>query len=729
MQSANLVGQVLLGRFRVDSFIAAGGMGAVYKAWDQQRSVYLAMKVLNVDLADDPAAYRHFVREAEDLKKLTHPNIVPFYGLYEDGYLHFLLEAFVDGLALNQLLRTRGRLALAEALEYLRALSAALGYAHSLHVVHADVKPGNVMRDRSGAIYLTDFGVSRHTDTMTTTSFGPAGTPAYMAPEQVRGEKLTPAADIYALGVVFFEMVTGRRPFLGTEAGLESYGETSSKRVLAAHLYLPPPDPRGINPNLPPALTPVLLKALAKNPADRYPGMEAFYQAAAAVLGDAGLPGDTLHAHRPVEAEQSHAPLPTVKEAVARGAVAPHAATPPAVAPHAPISQAMAPGAAAPPAAVPRAAVPRRIPLRWIGVALLLFAGFSAVGIFLALWLSGTLSNLNWGRDQVPVQPTALSLSIPTSPAPTDTQETSIPAGAEEASLSPTAPAATLTAATLTMPPVTPSPTPANAPPAGADRWVSPVDGMELVRIPAGAFLMGSNTSPWDFEEPEHTVTLAEYWIDKIPVTNAMFTRYIEATGYVTTAEKNGWGYVSPGQGEFETQGANWRHPFGPQSDLAGKENYPVVQVTWHEAQAYCTWAGRRLLTEAEWEKAARGGDGRIYPWGSAVDCSRANYSNKIGEYCTGGLTPVDAYPSGASPYDVLDMTGNTWDWVADWYQADYYRVSPAENPTGPTSGEKRVHRGGAWYNFDLQSQPSYRYSNPPERAFSSVGFRCGYSD
>jgi formylglycine-generating enzyme required for sulfatase activity len=151
---------------------------------------------------------------------------------------------------------------------------------------------------------------------------------------------------------------------------------------------------------------------------------------------------------------------------------------------------------------------------------------------------------------------------------------------------------------------------------------------MVLIRIPAGEFLMGSAASPWTFEAPPHTVMLDEFWIDQVPVTNAMFAQFVEATGLRTQAEAAGWGYVSPGQGEFKTNGADWRHPTGPGSSLDGKENYPVVLVTWDEARQYCAWARRRLLTDAEWEKAARGDDGRLYPWGDEIDCAHVNYAD-----------------------------------------------------------------------------------------------------
>jgi serine/threonine-protein kinase len=151
---SNLIGQTLLKQFRVEAFIAAGGMGTVYRVWDLKRSVPLAMKVLHADLAEDPSILKRFKREARALEKLAHPNIVPFYGLYQTQDFAFLVERYIDGPTLKQVLRRReGRpLSADEALVYLKALSSALGYAHSNGVVHCDVKPGNVMIDKGGGV-------------------------------------------------------------------------------------------------------------------------------------------------------------------------------------------------------------------------------------------------------------------------------------------------------------------------------------------------------------------------------------------------------------------------------------------------------------------------------------------------------------------------------------------------------------------------------------------------
>jgi eukaryotic-like serine/threonine-protein kinase len=277
--SSNMIGQTLLNQFRVDAFIASGGMGAVYRVWDLKRNVPLAMKVLHSELAEDPAMFQRFQREANALKKLAHPNIVPFYGLYQTGEFDFLLEHFIDGPTLQSILKKRKEpLPVDEALVYLKSLCAALGYAHANGVVHCDVKPGNVMVDYGGRVYLTDFGIVRHSES-TTTTMGTAGTPAYMAPEQIRGESVSPATDIYALGIMLYEMLAGQRPFRGTEAGTEKGGATANERIRYGHLNLQPPDPRTFNPNLPMGLANAILKALAKRPQDRFASTLDFFNA------------------------------------------------------------------------------------------------------------------------------------------------------------------------------------------------------------------------------------------------------------------------------------------------------------------------------------------------------------------------------------------------------------------------------------------------------------------
>lgn len=284
----DLIGSIIDNNYRVDAFIESGGMGAVYRVWDLRRNVVLAMKVLHDDLADDPSIFARFEREANALKKLAHPNIVPFYGIRRTSDFAFILERYIDGPSLKDILKEKKKqpLPIQEALIYLKAICAALGYAHTNNVVHCDVKPGNIIIDQGGNIYLTDFGVARHSDS-TKTALGMPGTPAYMAPEQILGKPVTPATDVYSLSVMLFEMLTGQRPFHGSAvgAGTDLSVESVHERIRYSHLHLTPPDPRMVNASIPSLLAEVILKGLSKEVSLRYPSANEFFGALCDAIG------------------------------------------------------------------------------------------------------------------------------------------------------------------------------------------------------------------------------------------------------------------------------------------------------------------------------------------------------------------------------------------------------------------------------------------------------------
>lgn len=262
-------------------------------------------------------------------------------------------------------------------------------------------------------------------------------------------------------------------------------------------------------------------------------------------------------------------------------------------------------------------------------------------------------------------------------------------------------------------------------------------DGMVL--LPAGSYPMGYEHSHED-ELPIHEVRLDAFYIDATEVTNRQFAHFVEATGFTTQAEKDGyaWCFVK-GTDDFKAvDGANWRHPNGPDSSIKEIMDHPVVCVSWEDAAAYAKWAGKRLPTEAEWEYAARSlGKGHIAaapgksPDGTAV-LVRANIwqgtwpeENKLEDeyYYT---APVGSFPP--NEIGIYDMTGNVWEWCADWYAADYYANSPTDNPPGPDTGEKRIARGGSWFcseGYCSAYSSHYRGASPPAHAFNNVGFRC----
>lgn len=279
-----------------------------------------------------------------------------------------------------------------------------------------------------------------------------------------------------------------------------------------------------------------------------------------------------------------------------------------------------------------------------------------------------------------------------------------------------------------------PTSTPPSALDVGSTRLAS-IDSMVQVYVPSGLFIMGNNEGRSD-QSQEHTLYLDAYWIDQTEVTNEQFAFFVTTTGYKTTAEQEGNAWTWTSNGWNYTDGANWRHPQGIGSNLDGLEDHPTVQVSWDDAVAYCQWAGRRLPTEAEWEKAARGINAGMYPWGNQFDCRKGNFDDEKvvdiyvipgGEACDGYVftSPVGNFLTGASPYGALDMVGNVWEWVADWYNTDYYQNSPLENPPGPALGVSRVLRGGSWNYYEDFINVTARHSNDPAYRINDIGFRC----
>jgi len=277
----------------------------------------------------------------------------------------------------------------------------------------------------------------------------------------------------------------------------------------------------------------------------------------------------------------------------------------------------------------------------------------------------------------------------------------------------------------------TPLPSETSAPPTpvldiGSTR--TGIDGMTLLYVPAGDFTMGTKAedalaqclktttdcqlSQFTDEDPPHQIFLNTYWIDQTEVTNAMYAKCVQSD------------YCQPP----ESNESYTRDSYYGNSEF---DNYPVIQVDWNKAKAYCDWAGRRLPTEAEWEKAARGEDGNIYPWGSEFDGTRVNFCDKncpytwaINTFDDGfaDTSPVDNYPKGASPYGVFDMAGNVWEWTSDWY--DTY---PGGDPNARSQyGQKyRVFRGGSWGYYDSIVRSAYRGRGTPDLATNFIGFRC----
>ncbi|MEW5939821.1 MAG: SUMF1/EgtB/PvdO family nonheme iron enzyme [Chloroflexota bacterium] len=626
---ADLTGTIIAGRYRVEGTIGAGGMAVVYKAYDTRVETEVAVKVIateNLPPKTLERALKRFEREAKALAKLNHPNIVKVMDYGEHEGQPYLVMPYLPGGTLKTKLGKP--MPWQEAVQLILPIAEALDFAHDEKMIHRDVKPSNILLTRRGQPMLTDFGIAKLLDLEDTVDLtgtsAAVGTPEYMAPEQARAKSVDHRADIYALGIVLYEMATGRRPFVAD----------TPMEVLIMQATEPLPPPRKFAPNLPDHAEQILLKALAKKPDDRYQTMEEMHAALKGVGQTPALaPGASVAnlspaAERPRPRKE---PTPTMEEEPARE-------------PTISLSQPR-----------PRAGG------AWLG--------WGAGGVLLAL--------LCLAAGGVAVYRALFPLSTPTT-APTQRPPTAVP-------------------------------------------QTRPADGMTMLYVPEGEFEMGSDSGDSD-EKPVHTVYLDAYWMDQTEVTNAMYALC-----------------VSDGDCDPPQYTKSYTH-----SSYYGNsqyDDYPVIYVDWNQANAYCQWAGARLPTEAEWEKAASWDDDnhekRVYPWGDTFIGSLLNFcdancpfdhADKSVDDGYADVAPVGSYPGGASFYDLLDMAGNVWEWVADWYSDTYYGSSPSSNPQGPSSGQYRVLRGGSWGNVEYSVRSTNRFRYDPSNIDDNIGFRCSRS-
>ena len=275
-----------------------------------------------------------------------------------------------------------------------------------------------------------------------------------------------------------------------------------------------------------------------------------------------------------------------------------------------------------------------------------------------------------------------------------------------------------------------------------------------MVRLEGGRFLMGSEDADSvvpDGEGPVRAVTIYPFHLDRYPVTNQQFGEFVGATGYRSEAELFGWSFVfkghMPGLADgpqtpaglrwwLKIDGADWRHPEGPDSSVATRAHYPVVHVSWNDAAAYAAWAGKRLPTEAEWEFAARGGlEAKRFPWGDDLTPDGRHLCNiwqgefpdtDLAEDGYSAPAPVDAFPPNG--FGLYTITGNAWEWCSDWFSPDYHLYATRLNPVGPDRGSARSMRGGSYLchvSYCNRYRVAARTSNTPDSSTTNLSFRC----
>jgi len=615
-----------IGKYELLDYLG-GGMSRVYRARDTLINRIVCVKILT-EKADADAKAR-FLQEARVAGSLSHDNVIRVYDFGEDaeGNPYMVME-FLEGEDLRHLMK-QGRTAdLQWKLKAALQIARALGHIHERKIIHRDIKPENIHVTQNGVVKLMDFGIAKSEDVSLTRTGFTLGTPYYMAPEQVRGEAPSVQMDIYAYGVMTFELLTGIRPTDGDTV------ETIFYKVLYEPLDLKPLDTASV----PAPVRDIIARCTAKEPSQRPKSFAEVCSVLEQVLGDA--------APKVEHATPPPAPLAT-------GAVA-TVETAPSVAPHrvhpqqAPPAAAMDPTLAAPVTPQPAANVPAaagRVSAAPVGAA-----------------ASGT---------PAATYPEAAARSR---------RRLATVAGALGAGL------VVLVVAGVFLfsrkqEPVATTPPQAQSQPELPARITHPAGDMALV--PAGDYLGGKDRV---------ARAVDAFYIDLTEVTNAQYARYCQERG----------------------------RPL-PEGFEQNQPQLPVVNITFVDAQEFARWAGKRLPTMDEWEKAARGTDGRVFPWGNDADRSKAVAG-------AGALAAVGSRPAGASPYGAEDMLGNAWEFVDDLRTPTPGAVATFRSlvTPPPTAAEPWYAMRGGSFNTPLADNLIWDSASVPARFRApDVGFRC----
>ena len=725
------VGEELGTRFRVTAFLGGGSFGEVYRMRDLQLDIDVAVKILRTVERSLPEARASFVNEARKQARLRHvPHVVLIYEAGELDYrgnpFPYIVMELLEGGNLRDRMDGEELAPVAEVCRFGAEIALALVAAAELNLVHRDIKPLNVLLDAHGHAKLSDFGLAKVSEHSQAMSSHVSGTMAYMAPEQFRAKDISPKTDIYALGCTLFHLLSGAPPHTGP-----------LEQMMYAHLIEPTPSLRERRPDAPAELDDLLTRMMAKSPAHRPSASEIeplLRRLAEAEPAQPARVRPATTALPPSDVRLGTAALPSADVVAAKPAAESLPVQEPLLPAGTPASQSMAPAANTtdfsttqlPPRLTPDAASrdlteePRMESVSisiddrqtrqfwgWMiaGLSLLLLAAIVVTSFAKrnhAVAHHSTDSGSIMATQNAEASGEATAVTDPsTLPATTAAQPGSVAAPTADPSVTPppkdtkttVGTPATEVAPVLRNDPLIPCPF--IAPPAP---YQNTVDGAKMILIPAGDFLMGSpdtDQSAVAAETPQRKVYLDAYCIYVNDVTVAQYRKFCAATGKQMPAMPE-WGW---------------------------QDDYPIVNVNWNDAKAYADWAGVSLPTEAQWEKAARGTDGRLFPWGNTWDttkCCNSFWSSP------GSAAPVGNFPAGASPYGMLDMAGNAFQWCADWYDANYYQHAPSRNPTGPATGTVRVLRGGSWRSTNTSFlRTAARSGVDPKMGYDSFGFRC----
>ncbi|MBI4872616.1 MAG: SUMF1/EgtB/PvdO family nonheme iron enzyme [Candidatus Riflebacteria bacterium] len=725
----------LLRAYRIDEILGSGAMGVVYLATHRALSRTVAIKL---PILTQAAVVERFVREGRILAGLQHTNLVRVFDAGDESGRPYIVLEFVRGCTLSALGHGR-RLPVELAVALVVQLLDGLGHAHSCRVLHRDVKSDNALVTGEGVLKLADFGLARSESAPNLTRSGMIlGTPAYMSPEQARGDPLDARSDLYSSAVVLFELISGQLPF-------------SSDRVLdllEMQIRDSPPPLEQLVRAVPGTVAQAVARGLAKDPEQRFatapdfahdlrqavgeralesatarlPALVAGAGAAAQVVaGTTFLQGSAARSHRSATSSPARRTAQQDDASTRRPFV-------PALGP-----DRRQPGRTASPVKQPSTAStvsdsPRTNLRGRLG-------GLLALGLVIAAALASRQQQGSSGPQATRTSPPVVAAA----PAKGAIRIVSRPPGARIVrgagtaagqptpatlqGLSPGLHSFTLELAGHARTEITTLvvagrtqhlsivleqrlvPLGRNA--FGHEEFRNPKDDSVLIAIPAGSFSMGSNEGGPD-EKPVHRVELSPYYIGKHEVMWRQFLAFCEAKQR-KAPKRPGW----------------------------AANRHPVVAVSWEAARAYCEWAGLELPTEAQWEYAARGKEGRKFPWGPQAPDSngvyRANWSGRADGYaftapvCSYGPDALTPRADGSSPVGALDMAGNAWEWCADWY-ATGYASSATRDPSGPLrpSLAGRVLRGGSWHNYFGASglRGSFRGWGSPSDADVDNSFR-----